>query len=73
MRSATAFLAAYRDRMAQWPYREIKPEPGILEPLLVRAGWAWPGAYAATARGYPFALTYRSSGSVVATSAAAGM
>lgn len=73
LRSATAFLAAYRDRMAQWPYREIKPEPGILEPLLVRAGWAWPGTYAATARGYPFALTYRSSGPVSATSAAAGM
>jgi hypothetical protein len=60
LRAATDFLARYRGRMTAWPYKEIKPEPGELDQLLVRAAWAWPGSYDAAASGYPLALTYRS-------------
>jgi hypothetical protein len=61
LRAATDFLARYRGQMAAWPYKEIKPEPGELDQLLVRAAWAWPGSYAVASSGYPLALTYRSS------------
>ena len=58
LRTATDFLASYRGRIKDWPYQEIRPEPGELDGLLTRAHWAWGSPYPAAATGYPLALQY---------------
>jgi len=60
LRKATDFLAAYRGRIGEWPYQEIRPDASELDALLARANWAWGGGtYAgSTASGYPLALQY---------------
>ena len=51
LRQATDYVAAYRGRAADWPYREMSWPADTLDALLVRAGTAWPGAYPRTASG----------------------
>ena len=59
LRKATDFLAAYRGRIGEWPYQEIRPEAPELDELLTRADWAWgPGRYPHAPLGYPLALQY---------------
>lgn len=61
LRKATAFLAAYRDRADQWPYKELRWEVDALDALLIRADWAWGAdAFAHGPAPYPMALQYRS-------------
>ena len=46
LRKATAFVAAYREREGEWPYKEMKWPADALDELLTRADAAWgPGAY----------------------------
>ena len=46
LRRATDYLAAYRGRAADWPYKEKGWPADMLDGLLVRADRAWgPGAY----------------------------
>ena len=46
LRQATDYLAAYRGRAADWPYREKDWPADTLDELLLRADRAWgPGAY----------------------------
>lgn len=46
LRKATGYVAAYRDRAADWPYKEQGWPADTLDALLVRADDAWgPGAY----------------------------
>ncbi len=60
LRAATDFLAAYRGRIGEWPYKEIRPDAGELDALLTRADWAWgPDAYRHDEAGWPFMLEYR--------------
>ncbi|MGN6820255.1 MAG: alginate lyase family protein [Sphingomonas sp.] len=60
LRTATDFLAGYRGRIAAWPYKEIRPDPGELDMLLTRADWAWgPGVYPHDPAGWPMTLEYR--------------
>ena len=60
LRQATDFLAAYHGRIAAWPYKEIRPEPGELDSLLTRADWAWgPGAFPHDPAGWSMTLQYR--------------
>lgn len=42
LRSATAFVAGYAGRLDRWPYPEMRPEPGLLDDLLLRASAIWP-------------------------------
>ncbi|MBA3939738.1 MAG: alginate lyase [Sphingopyxis sp.] len=58
LRQATDYVAAYRGRAADWPYKEMDWPAGLLDELLVRAGAAWPGAYPRTAAG-ELLLRYR--------------
>jgi hypothetical protein len=58
LRGATDFLAAYRGRTEQWPYKEIKPEPAELDDLLDRASLAWGRAYPREVSHYPAALHF---------------
>ena len=59
LRKATAYVAAYRGRQAEWPYKEMKWPADGLEDLLVRADAAWgPGAYPREAGG-DMVLRYR--------------
>lgn len=59
LRKATAFVAAYRERQAEWPYKEMKWPADALDELLTRADAAWgPGAYPRRA-GDDIALRYR--------------
>ncbi|MBB5709840.1 alginate lyase family protein [Sphingomonas xinjiangensis] len=44
LRSATDFIASYRGRLEEWPYKELRPDEGEFEELLRRAGAAWPEA-----------------------------
>jgi hypothetical protein len=44
LKRATDFVAGYRGRMAEWPYKELRPDPGELDELLRRAARAWPAA-----------------------------
>ncbi|UYY60058.1 alginate lyase family protein [Sphingomonas sp. S2-65] len=44
LKRATDFVAAYRGRIGDWPYREIRPEEEELDELLRRASAAWPSA-----------------------------
>jgi hypothetical protein len=60
LRKATDFLAAYRGRIAAWPYEEIRPQLCELDALLTRADWAWgPGAYPHDPAGWSMTLQYR--------------
>lgn len=60
LRKATDFLASYRDRVGEWPYQEIRPDPRELDSLLIRARWAWRSdAYAPLTIPYPMALEYQ--------------
>jgi hypothetical protein len=60
LRKATDFLAGFRGHADQWPYKELRWEPGELDALLVRADWAWgPGAYPHGPAPYPLTLQYR--------------
>jgi hypothetical protein len=46
LRKATGYVAAWRDRAADWPYKEQGWPADTLDALLVRADDAWgPGAY----------------------------
>lgn len=46
LRQATTYLAAYRGRQGEWPYKEMKWPAEELDALLTRADAAWgPGAY----------------------------
>jgi hypothetical protein len=59
LRKATAYVAAYRGRQADWPYKEMKWPAEGLEDLLTRADAAWgPGAYPRMAGG-DMILRYR--------------
>jgi hypothetical protein len=59
LRKATDFIAVYRDRQADWPYKELNWPAAELEALLTRADWAWgPGRYPRSSEGTP-ALLYR--------------
>ncbi|HWW57842.1 MAG TPA: alginate lyase family protein [Sphingopyxis sp.] len=59
LRKATDYVAAYRGRAADWPYREMKWPVEALAELLVRADTAWgPGAYPRDASG-DLLLRYR--------------
>jgi len=52
LRKATDFVAAYRERAAEWPYKEMGWPAETLDELLVRADAAWgPGAYPRAASG----------------------
>lgn len=52
LRKATDYVAAYRGRAADWPYKEQDWPAGTLDELLVRADAAWgPGAYPRNANG----------------------
>jgi hypothetical protein len=44
LRLATDFLAPYVGHISAWPYREIHPDPDLLNDLLVRARAAWSDA-----------------------------
>jgi hypothetical protein len=44
LKRATDFVAAYRGKMAAWPYQELRPDTDELDELLRRAARAWPGA-----------------------------
>ena len=44
LKRATDFVASYRGRMVEWPYRELRPDSGELDELLRRADRAWPAA-----------------------------
>lgn len=59
LRKATAYVAAYRGRQAEWPYKEMKWPAEGLDDLLTRADVAWgPGAYPRAAGG-DMVLRYR--------------
>lgn len=59
LRRATDYVAAYRGRAADWPYKEQGWPAGTLDELLVRADSAWgPGAYPRSASG-DLLLRYR--------------
>jgi len=59
LRKATAYVAAYRGRQAEWPYKEMKWPAQGLDALLTRADAAWgPGAYPRAAGG-DMVLRYR--------------
>lgn len=59
LRKATNYVAAYRGRAADWPYKEQGWPADTLDELLVRAESAWgPGAYPRTVRG-ELLLRYR--------------
>jgi hypothetical protein len=59
LRKATAFVAAYRGRKAEWPHKEMKWPAQGLDALLTRADAAWgPGAYPRAADG-EMVLRYR--------------
>lgn len=45
LRVATDFVAAYRDRPAAWPHKEMKWPAADLDALLLRADVAWPGVW----------------------------
>ena len=46
LRRATDYVAAYRGRASDWPYKEQGWPAAMLDRLLVRADDAWgPGAY----------------------------
>jgi hypothetical protein len=47
LKRATDFVAAYRGKLASWPYPELRPDAEELDELLRRAARAWPDA------GYP--------------------
>ena len=52
LRGATDYVAAYRGRGAEWPYKEQGWPAEMLDELLVRADDAWgPGAYPRTISG----------------------
>jgi hypothetical protein len=52
LRKATDYVAAYRGRAADWPYKEQGWPADTLDELLVRADSAWgPGAYPRSASG----------------------
>ena len=52
LRKATDYVAAYRGRAAEWPYREKGWPADMLDALLARADSAWgPGAYPRTIDG----------------------
>ncbi len=52
LRKATDYVAAYRGRAADWPYKEKGWPADMLDALLVRADAAWgPGAYPHTIDG----------------------
>lgn len=52
LRKATDYVAAYRGRAADWPYKEQDWPADMLDRLLVRADAAWgPGAYPRTIGG----------------------
>ena len=49
LRTATDYLAAYRGRQAQWPYKELDWPADELDALLTRAAAAWgAGSYSAS-------------------------
>ncbi|MDO9368917.1 MAG: alginate lyase family protein [Sphingopyxis sp.] len=59
LRKATDYVAAYRGRAADWPYREMGWPADALGALLIRADSAWgPGAYPRETRG-DLLLRYR--------------
>lgn len=59
LRKATGHVAAYRNRAADWPYKEMHWPAETLDELLVRADIAWgPGAYPHSAPG-DLVLRYR--------------
>lgn len=59
LRKATDYVAAYRERAANWPYTEMKWPTEGLDDLLTRADAAWgPGAYPRAATG-DMVLRYR--------------
>jgi hypothetical protein len=59
LRKATDFIAAYRGRQADWPYKELNWPAAELDALLTRADWAWgPGRYPRSSEGMP-TLLYR--------------
>jgi hypothetical protein len=59
LRRATDFIAAYRGRQADWPYKELNWPAAELDGLLTRADWAWgPGRYPHSDAGR-LALLYR--------------
>ncbi len=59
LRKATAYVAAYRGRQSEWPYKEMKWPAGGLDDLLTRADAAWgPGAWPREAGG-DMVLRYR--------------
>ncbi|HEY0623945.1 alginate lyase family protein [Sphingomonas sp.] len=59
LRKATAYVAAYRGRQGDWPYKEMKWPTEALDALLTRADAAWgPGAYPRLAAG-EMVLRYR--------------
>ncbi|WP_447727157.1 alginate lyase family protein [Sphingomonas koreensis] len=59
LRKATAYVAAYRGRPADWPHKEMKWPAAGLDDLLTRADAAWgPGAYPRAAGG-DMVLRYR--------------
>lgn len=59
LRKATAYVAAYRGRQAEWPYKEMKWPANGLDDLLTRADAAWgPGAWPREAGG-DMVLRYR--------------
>jgi len=59
LRKATAYVAAYRGRQSEWPYKEMKWPAEGLDALLTRADAAWgPGAYPRAATG-EMVLRYR--------------
>lgn len=59
LRKATDYVAAYRGRAADWPYREQGWPADTLDELLIRADDAWgPGAYPRVASG-DLLLRYR--------------
>lgn len=49
LKRSTDYLAAYRGRIGDWPFPELRPDAAELDELLRRAARAWPGA------GYPSA------------------
>ena len=52
LRKATDYVAGYRGRAADWPYKEQRWPADMLDALLVRADAAWgPGAYPHTIDG----------------------
>lgn len=59
LRKATDYVATYRGRPADWPYKEMKWPAEALGELLIRADAAWgPGAYPREASG-DMLLRYR--------------